>query len=114
MWVPNGNCVCTAPSSAAVPALAFRNPRRLMPLLRPLLVIVSVVLFWFETLLLMSGTRFLTRPTKKPQPEVGSFSLPRSAALLCGPSLDLTPKLGSGVVWPHSIQVSCQSGSFPD
>src|SRR6476659_3526914 len=65
---PDGNCACAAPSSAAVPALAFRNPRRLMPLFRLLLVIVSVIL-WFETLLLTPGTRWSPDPQKNRSPK---------------------------------------------
>jgi hypothetical protein len=41
---PEGNCACAAPSSAAVPALAFKNVRRLIFPLRLLIVILFVVL----------------------------------------------------------------------
>jgi hypothetical protein len=42
---PNGNCEFTAPNSAAVPALDFKNARRLTPRrpLRPWLTLVSFI-----------------------------------------------------------------------
>ena len=103
-WAPNGNCVCTAPSRAAVPAVAFRNARRLMRLAGGLVAFVGHCAcrpLW------LPGSS--VRPTKKPQPEDGSSALPRTAALLVGPSLDRD----AGVARRHrfaltSIQVSCQ------
>src|SRR3954470_15415982 len=110
---PDGNCARAAPSNAAVPALAFRNPRRLMPLLRLLLVIVSV--FLSGSKLCCSCPARAGHPThKKTAARSRLFQPPQVSGVACGPSLDLTPKLGSGVVLSSTIQVSCQPGAFPD
>src|ERR1041385_955946 len=65
---PDGNCACAAPSRAAVPALALRNDRRLMLLVRRSLVIVSLPsLVWFPWLTHPARVDFSQQ--KKPLPE---------------------------------------------
>jgi len=62
----------------------------------------------------LSSSLVAPSTNKKPQPEAGSFSLPRSAALLVGPSLDLTPSLARQRHLALFFQVLCQTGAETD
>src|SRR5947209_5810903 len=89
---PEGNCVCAAPSSAAVPALALRNDRRLMVLLPVPLVRRSVVMSGLPSLVLVVWVliSLLTRPARVGFSQQKSRSLRREE-----------PPQDSGVaMWP--------------
>ena len=108
-----GNCVCTAPSSAAVPAVAFRK-RAAADAGRSC---------WFRSFghsssdVLFASISGRPAPasaappaTKKPQPEARRMRVPlRTAALLIGPSLDRCRRLATACQSRSlSIQASCQ------
>ena len=88
---PNGNCVCTAPTSAAVPAVAFRNVRRLMPpvLLVPLVVICFGVLSLRCRCVRTASRAQLAGNKKSRSPREALLAFPPGQRrCLCGPPLD--------------------------
>ena len=104
---------CAAPSSAAVPALAFRNVAAADA--RACCVRSSVVIGLSSSLVRMliadASVARRSRPTKKAAAWRRAMRLPRTAALLVGPSLDLS-RASPGVVGIVQFKFRAKSGSI--
>ena len=103
---PAGNCVCSAPSSAAVPALAFRNVRRL----RPRRIAVPLSDFFVIAVVILFGVGSARRPlraTQKSRSLKQRFALPpdqRRCCMFSAPS-----SLAAPVPRTRLIQAPCQA-----